>query len=123
MLNRVPHRGELWFAYTPGQPTDPHQPRPALIISENSRNFRRHDVLVIPIFSEGFSGPTRVPIHAGVGGLPHDSLAFCEEITNIDRDFLAGGPLGPPVSTDILDHLLRAVRRALGDPVPEPWST
>ena len=105
---------------TPGQPDDPHQPRPALVISENVRNRLRDDLVVIPVFSSGRLGPTRVALTAGTGGLPHDSILFCEEPTTIDRDFLARGPLGSTVPPELMDKVLRAVRRALGEVVPEP---
>ena len=105
----------MWLVYTPGQPDDLHQPRPALVVSENVRNRLRDDLIVIPIFSSGRVGPTRVPISAGSGGIDHDSMLFCEEITTIDRDFLARGPLGRPVPQDLMDRVLRAVRRALGE--------
>lgn len=109
------------MVYTPGQPDDPHQPRPALVISEDIRNRMRDDLIVIPLFSIGRFGPTRVPIPAGVPGLRHPpGLLFCEEITTIDRDFLHRGPLGPRLSRPILESVLRAVRRAIGDVVPEP---
>ena len=112
-----PFRGEIWSVYTPGQPTDPHQPRPALIISEDERNQNSDDVTVIPVFSHGVLGPTHVPLRAGTGGIPHDSVLFCEEITTLDLDFLAEGPLGRPVPEGILQRAIRAVRIALGDVV------
>lgn len=55
----------------------------------------------------------------GAGGIRHDSVLFCEEITTIDREFLIDGPLGDLVPDDVLDEVLRAVRRALGEAVPE----
>ncbi len=97
MPDRPPRRGEIWLAYTPGQPRDPHQPRPVLVISEDIRNRNRDDLLVIPIFSGGRAGPTRIPIGAGSGGISHDSILFCEQITSIHHDFLADGPLGEVV--------------------------
>ena len=120
MQHLVPRRGEIWFAFTPGPPSDPHQPRPTLVVSENTRNFERDDLIVVPIFSEGRLGPTRVSLPPGVGGIPHGSVLFCDEIAAIDQDFLADGPLGPPVPAEVLDKVLRAVRRALGDRVVEP---
>ncbi|MBI2911327.1 MAG: type II toxin-antitoxin system PemK/MazF family toxin [Chloroflexi bacterium] len=120
MARAGPRRGEVWLVYTPGQPDDPHQPRPALVISDDVRNRLRDDLIVVPIFSEGRIGPSRVPLPAGTGGIDHDSILFCEEITTIDRDFLDGGPLGEPVSESLLRRVVRAVRRALGDVVPEP---
>ncbi len=110
-----PRRGEIWAVYTPGQPYDPHQPRPALVISENVRNRLRDDYIVIPIFSRGRPGPTRVRIGAGTGGIPHDSILFCEEITTIHRDFLRleRGPYGPPVPESVLRSVLLALHNAV----------
>jgi hypothetical protein len=54
-----------------------------------------------------------------MGGMPHDSILFCEEITMIDHDFLTDGPAGPRLSKGVVDEVVRAVRRALGDVVPE----
>jgi mRNA-degrading endonuclease toxin of MazEF toxin-antitoxin module len=117
---RPPRRGEIWLAYTPGQARDPHQPRPVLVISEDVRNRRRDDAIVIPIFSRGRSGPTRVVLAEGIGEIPHESVLFCEQITTLGHDFLVDGPLGEGVPTPILERVLRAVRRALGEFVPEP---
>ena len=108
------------MVYTPGQPDDLHQPRPALVISEDVRNRLRDDLIVVPIFSAGRLGPTRVPVPAHAGGLRSPGVMFCEEITTIDRDFLYRGPLGPRLSRQILQAVVRAVRRALGDVIPEP---
>ncbi|HTE85431.1 MAG TPA: type II toxin-antitoxin system PemK/MazF family toxin [Dehalococcoidia bacterium] len=115
-----PRRGEIWYIYTPGLPRDPHQLRPGLVISDDTRNRRRDDLLVIPVFSTARLGPTRVALRAGTGGIDHDSALFCEEISTIDRDFFVDGPLGPPVPESILQSTLRAVRRALGEVIPEP---
>ncbi len=117
---RPPRRGEIGSVYTPGQPDDPQQPRPALVMSDNVRNRLTDDVIVIPIFSAGRLGPTHVALPVGTGGIRHDSVLFCEEITTLDRDFLQRGPLGPPVPDAVLQQVLRAVRRALGEVVPEP---
>jgi mRNA-degrading endonuclease toxin of MazEF toxin-antitoxin module len=114
-----PRRGEVWFVFTPGRPKDPHQPRPALVISEDVRNSLRDHLVVVPIFTSGRLGPTRVALQAGAGGVPHDCVLFCEELTTIDRDFLAEGPLGPRVSRQTLIRVAHAVRRALGDVVPD----
>jgi len=116
----APRRSQIWFGYTPGQPDDPHQPRPLLVISEDVRNRIADDVIVIPIFSRGRSGPTRVPLRAGQGGLQHDSVLFCEEISTIQDGFLGRGPLGPSVPEGVLQQVIRAVRRALGEVLPEP---
>ena len=120
MALRYPHprRGEIWFAQLPGQPDDPHQPRPVLIVSEDIRNRLTDDVIVVPIFSRGRLGPTRVVIRAGDGALHHDGVLFAEEITTIDRDFLERGPLGSSVSAPLLREVVAAIRRAIGEIVP-----
>ncbi len=104
-----PRRGEIWEVDTPGQPEDPHQPRPALIISEDERNRLADDFLVVPIFSGG-SGPTRVLLPAGEGGIEHDSVIYCEEVTCLYEDFLVRGPLGEPVHPRILRRVVEGVR-------------
>jgi len=110
-----PRRGEVWRAYTPGQPSDPHQPRFVLVISADARNRARDHVIVVPIFSQGRLGLTRLPIPAAGAGLHHDSVLFCEELTTIDTDFLtADGPRGR-VGPDLLAQVILAVRRAIGD--------
>jgi mRNA-degrading endonuclease toxin of MazEF toxin-antitoxin module len=108
-------RGEVWLAYTPGQPADPHQPRFVLIVSADVRNRARQHVMIVPIFSTGTLGPTRLPITAAGTGLRYDSVLFCEELTTIDKEFLEDdGPRGR-VTAKLLDQVVVAVRRALGD--------
>ncbi|MBV9357387.1 MAG: type II toxin-antitoxin system PemK/MazF family toxin [Chloroflexi bacterium] len=110
-----PRRGEVWRAYTPGQPTDPHQPRFVLVISEDARNRARDHVIGVPIFSQGRLGPTRLAIPADSTGLRHESVLFCEELTTIDTDFLTDdGPRGR-VGPELLTQVVVAVRRAIGD--------
>jgi mRNA-degrading endonuclease toxin of MazEF toxin-antitoxin module len=70
---------------------------------------------VVPIFSGGNLGPTRLSIAAQGTGLHHDSVLFCEELTTIDEDFFeADGPRGR-VPDGLLAEIVIAVRRALGD--------
>lgn len=104
--------------FTPGQPDDPHPPRPAVVVSEDVRNRMRDDLIVVPVFSEGQLGPTRVVLPGRSSGLRHNSVIFCEEITTIDRDFLARGPVGS-LSPKLMDTIVRSVRRAIGEVVPE----
>jgi len=109
-----PRRGEIWLGFTPGQPNDPHQPRFVLVVSADVRNRARDHVMVVPIFSTGNLGPTRLVIPAAGTGLRYDSVVFCEELTTIDKSFLEDGPRGR-VSQYLLDQVVIAVRRALGD--------
>ena len=112
-----PKWGEVWYVYTPGQPDDPHQPRPAIVVSENIRNRMQDDLIVVPVFTAGRPGPTRVTLSRGSSGLRHDSLAFCEEVTTIDRDFLQRGPIGV-LSAELMSAVIRGVRRAMGEVLP-----
>jgi mRNA interferase MazF len=82
------------------------------------RNRIRDDLIVVPVFSTGRLGPTRVALPAGSGGLRRDSVVFCEEITTIDRDFLARGPVGT-LRPELVASIVRGVRRAVGEVVPE----
>ena len=113
-----PRRGEVWTIFT-GGPDDPHQPRPAVVVSENLRNTLTDSVTLVPAFSRGRLGPTRIPITAGQGGMPHDSMLRCEELTTLHRSSLVRGPLGPPVDSLLLDAVVRGVRRSIGDAVIE----
>lgn len=115
-----PRQGEVWLVDTPLQPSDPHQTRPALIVSEYVRNSLSDDVIVVPIFSSGRAGPTRVPIQSGEGGIEHDSVLFCEEVTTLEQTCLVTGPLGPVVEQPLLEQVIRGIRRALGEAVSEP---
>lgn len=115
-----PRRGEIWSVRVPGQPSDPHQPRPALVLSDDVRNRLADDLIVVPIFTRGAEGPTHVPLPRGAGGVKRDSVLFCEELTTLDRDFLGSGPWGAAVGPDLLAAVARAVRRAIGETVLEP---
>jgi mRNA-degrading endonuclease toxin of MazEF toxin-antitoxin module len=75
--------------------------------------------MVVPVFSSGRLGPTRVELPAGSGGLRHSGVAYCEEITTIDGDFLARGPVGA-LTPKLVAAIVRGVRRAIGEVVPEP---
>jgi mRNA interferase MazF len=118
--DRWPRRGELWWVETPNQPHDPDAPRPALVISENRRNYHKDDYIVVPAFSGGNLGPTRVVLPGGQGGIDHDSILFCDEVACLDADFLdfESGPLGAPVDETILTEVVLKIRRAVGDVVP-----
>jgi len=108
-------RGEIWNVDTPNRPDDPLQPRRAIIISANVRNELRDHVIVVPIYSRGTLGPTHLSLRGGIGGLNHDSVIFCEEITTLDRRFFRFGPLGPSIPASILQAIILAVRAALDD--------
>jgi mRNA-degrading endonuclease toxin of MazEF toxin-antitoxin module len=79
----------------------------------------RDNLIVVPVFSAGQLGPTRISLPARSSGLRHNSVIFCEEITTIDRDFLTRGPVGA-LSAKLMEAVVRGVRRAIGEVVAEP---
>jgi mRNA-degrading endonuclease toxin of MazEF toxin-antitoxin module len=115
-----PRQGEIWLVDSPNQPDDPHQPRPSLIVSVDVRNQRSPTVMIVPAFTSARLGPTRVPIRAGIGGIIHDSVLACEQVATLHKMFVVDGPLGSPVSPSLRGRVNRAIRRALGEVVPEP---
>jgi mRNA-degrading endonuclease toxin of MazEF toxin-antitoxin module len=113
-----PKRGEVWLAYTPAQARDQEirHPRFVLVVSADALNRNRDHVMVVPIFSTGNLGPTRLVIPADGTGLRQDGVLFCEELTTIDKPLfeLEVGPRGH-VDAALLEAVVLAVRRALGD--------
>jgi mRNA interferase MazF len=91
-----------------------------LVVSADIRNRIADDLIVVPIFSQGADGPTHVRLAKSAGGIKKDSVLFCEALTTLDREFLSRGPWGSPVASDVLDAVIRAVRRAIGETVFEP---
>lgn len=113
-----PRRGEIWAVQLPNQPSDPHTPRPALVVSIDVRNRLAGDVLVVPLSTNLRPLPTHVLILAPSGGLRLDSMARCEQVTALDKRFLARGPFAGRVPAPILDRVVHAIRRAVGEPLP-----
>ena len=85
------------------------------MVSADPRNRARGEVLVVPIFSAGNLGPTRLPIPTEGTGLRYEGVLFCEELTTIDKDFLEGDRPRGRASSELLAAVVIAVRRAIGD--------
>lgn len=114
-----PQSGEIWWVMLPNQPGDPHQPRPALIVSTNGRNKSCNDVVLVPLTSSpGFVPHPLVHIHipAGEGGARRDCYARCDQITTLNKSLLdSKGPLGAPIAISLRWQIIEAVRRSIGD--------
>lgn len=71
--------------------------RPVLVVSIDTRNQHSRTVLVVP-FSSDFNAtsvhPGRVKIKAGEGGLERPSVAMCDLITTVEKDYLDSEPYG-----------------------------
>jgi mRNA interferase MazF len=63
-------RFEVWLArLDPGEGSEMRKTRPAVMVSPDEMNDRRHTVLVAPLTSGGFAAPFRVScLFAGVRG-------------------------------------------------------
>jgi len=115
-IKAFPKKGEIWYVHTPNQPFDPHQPRPAIIVSRDGRNMNAPDLMVVPAFSNiSAMLDVHVEIPKGEGGMPDESIAKCDQVTTIHRSLLAEGPLGERINQAIMWKIHRAVRRAMGE--------
>jgi mRNA interferase MazF len=110
-----PRRGEIWWVELPNQPDDSHTPRPALVVSVDVRNRLAGDVIVVPLSTSTRALPTHVRLSAGIGGLIHDSMAKCEQVTTLDKRFFVGGPFGRRIPEASVSQVVRAIRRAIGE--------
>jgi mRNA interferase MazF len=91
-----------------------------VVVSDDVRNRMTDDLIVVPVFTRARLGPTRIALPAGSSGLDHDSVILCEEITTLDRDFLRRGPLGHRLEASTMAAVVRGIRRAVGETVPDP---
>lgn len=115
----LPKRGEVWWVkQNPIMPNDPHLPRPAVIISTNPRNRTWNSVIVVP-FSTALQNPYPIFhkfVPKGQGGLPQDSYARCDLVSNIEKSCLdPGGALGSILADKYLWEIVKGVRATIGD--------
>lgn len=110
-----PEKGEIWYVNFPNQPSDPHQPRTAIVISADARNRYASDVMVVPTTSKTFLLDTYVVIPAKEGGLPHQSVAKCDQVTTVEKTLLVSGPLGGKINESLIWKIHRGIRIALGE--------
>jgi len=110
-----PRRAHLYWVRIPAEPGG--KQRPALIVSPDGRNRFATDVLVVPLSTVLRDAPTHVRLRPGEGGLPRVSVAKCEQITNLRREFIRAGPLGTPLARQRMLQVEKAILRAIGVPV------
>ncbi len=84
-MGAFPRRGEIWLVEFPDDPKS----RPALIVSTDIRNELASSVLAVPITTNLRPAPTHVRLSAGQGGLLHDSMARCENLSYLHKSRLA----------------------------------
>lgn len=105
-----PRRGEVWLVDFPDDP----KTRPALIVSPDARNQYATSLLAVPVTTNLRPAPTHVPLPAGQGGLSHDSMARCENVSYLHKSRLARGPLAGPISPPLMADVERCLLRSLG---------
>jgi mRNA interferase MazF len=112
----APRRGEIWFVKAPGDAPD-KLPRPAVIVSADSRNVhpRAHTVLAIPFSTTLTDMPTHIRLQPGQTGLNEAGELQAENITTVRKDALQ--PPRTPLrvlSDGTIRSLARAVVLAMG---------
>lgn len=105
-----PRRGEVWLVDFPDDPKS----RPALIVSPDVRNEFANSVLAVPVTTNLRPAPTHVLLPAQQGGLLHDSMARCENVSYLHKSRLTRGPLAGTISPALMREAERCLLRALG---------
>jgi mRNA interferase MazF len=105
-----PRRGEIWRVDFPDDPKS----RPALVVSTDARNEFANSVLAVPVTTNLRAAPTHVLLPAGQGGLAHDSMARCENVSYLHKSRLTRGPLAGPISSALMREAERCLLRSLG---------
>lgn len=85
------NRGEVYWAdLVPRSGSEQTGRRPVIVVSHDGFNLAEgwRSVIVVPMSTSGSQakrGPSAVPIPAGSGGLPKQGVAFCHQVTTLDR--------------------------------------
>ncbi|MBI3097283.1 MAG: type II toxin-antitoxin system PemK/MazF family toxin [Planctomycetes bacterium] len=88
-------RGEVyWAVLEPRSGSEQRGRRPVLVVSHDifNRSPGWRSVIVVPLSTssrQSARGPTAVLIPGRAGGLPHDSIALCHQVTTLDRGKMA----------------------------------
>ena len=96
-------------------PDDP-KTRPALIVSPDARNELSNSVLAVPVTTNLRPAPTHVLLPKGQGGLAHDSIARCENVSYLHKSRLVHGPLAGTISAALMTDVERCLLRSVGIP-------
>ena len=89
--------------------------RPVVVVSTDIRNQYSSTVLVIPFSSDvsQTANPSRTLIEGGEGGLNLDSVAMCDVLTCIKKQYLEPEPYGE-ISVENFARILAAIQIAIG---------
>ena len=87
-------RGDVyWATLAPRSGSEQMGRRPAIVLSRDAFNQAPgwRSVIVVPVSTSAAQarrGPTAVALPAGAGGLAHESIALCHQVTTLDRSKL-----------------------------------
>lgn len=76
------HRGEIWFAATPGGGGD----RPILVLTRDPVADRIRDVVVVALTRTERGLVSELPLKAGLDGVPMDCVANFDMIHTVSKD-------------------------------------
>ncbi len=109
-MSTFPRRGEIWLVDFPDDPKS----RPALIVSPDARNQFANSVLAVPVTTNLRPARTHVLLPARQGGLSHDSMARCENISYLLKSRLNHGPLASTINAALMREVENCLLRSLG---------
>ena len=114
MSENYPRRGEIYLIRALKNVGDTKK-RPAVVVSLDIRNQLSNTVLVVPFTSDlrGGETPTRIKLRRGEGGLTTDSLAMCDYICTVSKNYLERGSLGSITSVS-LSSIQEGISIAIG---------
>lgn len=87
-------RGDVyWATLAPRSGSEQMGRRPVIVLSRDAFNQAPgwRSVIVVPVSTSAAQarrGPTAVALPAGAGGLVHESIALCHQVTTLDRSKL-----------------------------------
>jgi mRNA-degrading endonuclease toxin of MazEF toxin-antitoxin module len=110
MAATFPRRGEVWLVAFPDDPKS----RPALIISTDIRKELANSVLAVPLTTNLRPAPTHVLLPKDQGGLSHDSMARCENVSYVHKSRLGRGAFAGTENAPLMLEIERSLLRAMG---------
>jgi len=87
-------RGDVYIAELfPRSGSEQSGKRPVIVVSHNGFNLTPNwrSIIVVPLSTsanQARRGPTAILLDRAEGGLSHDSVALCHQVTTLDRDKL-----------------------------------
>jgi mRNA-degrading endonuclease toxin of MazEF toxin-antitoxin module len=115
-----PRRGEIRSFQ------DASEVRFGVVISDDVRNEKANDVLLVPLKSTAQSAQSESLPTSGqplipsvLSGLSGDCRANCADITRVEKSDLLDGPVGTLPEVHLM-QIVRAIRAAIGDTLVHP---